>query len=193
VSNVPWADLLKQSEDALKPIPDGDYNVKVVDARVDKSSTGKMMIRVKFEVTSGPHATRRIPTQFVLSDENPTAVAIWFRQMAAMGLDATFFQSLPTGDQGAELVAQALLNRVCRITLGTRAWQGVDRNDVKAVLPPLTGGPVAPGTVTGPAPVGGPTPPGASPMSSSTSAPPVPTPASTPAAAPASPTPELPF
>lgn len=172
-----WNDLLKDSEGQLSPVPDGEYSVKIVDARDDLASTQKLMARIKFEIIEGPHQGRKVPTQLVLSDDNPMAIAIFFRQMAAMGLDANYWSSLPAGRQGLATACDALLNRTCRIQLGSRTWQGVERNDVKAILPPLTGGPVAPGTVTGVATPGGPVAPGAAPAAASApaSGPPAPT------------------
>lgn len=142
-----WGELMKSAKAGTQPVPDGDYEVKVVDAQATKSSTDKLMFKVKFEITSGPHVKRRVPNQYTVSDENPVALAIFFRNMEAMGLDEGFFAANPNPDQ----VASALLNRVCRITLKTEAWQGVDRNKVAATLPPLAGGPMAPGVATGPA------------------------------------------
>jgi hypothetical protein len=180
VTTKSWNDLLNESKGQLDPVPDGEYPVKIIDARDDKSQTQKLMFRVKFQITEGPHQGRKIPNQFVVSDDNPMALAIFFRHMEAMGLDANFFAADPNPSQ----VADNMLNRECRIVLGTRTWQGVERNDVKGILPPLGGGPVAPGTVTGVATPGGPIAPGAAP-----------TPASTPARPPAqtSDAPPLPF
>jgi Protein of unknown function (DUF669) len=183
VTNTSWADLIKGSEDALRPVPDGEYNVKIVDAREDKSSSGKLMIRVKFEIQDGPSAPRKVPTQLVLSTENQVAVAIFFRQMEAMGLDANFFAQLPPPDgdtmmMAGKQIADALFNRTCRVTLKTRAWQGVDRNEVAGILPSLGGGPVAPGTVTGVATPGGPVAPGATTVPAPTSTPATPATAS---------------
>ena len=144
---VSWADLMNNAKGQLEPIPDGEYDVKVINAEATKSSTDKLMFKVKFELTSGPHAPRKVFTQFVVSDDNPMALAIFFRNMEALGLGAQFFATNPSPDQ----VASALNNRACRVTLSKRTWQGIERNEVKAVLPPLGGGPVAPGVATGPA------------------------------------------
>jgi hypothetical protein len=148
---VTWADLMQNAKGQLEPIPDGDYDVKVIDAQATQSSTGKPMWKVKFEVTSGPHAPRKVFSNFTLSDDNPMALAIFFRQMEAMGLNAAFFAALSQNfEESKQQIAQALMNRTCRVTLGQRQFQGRAMQDVKTVLPPLTGGPVAPGVATGP-------------------------------------------
>ena len=168
-----WGELMKSAKAGTAPVPNGDYEVKVVEAQATKSSTDKLMFKVKFEIIEGPHVKRRVPNQYTVSTDNPVALAIFFRNMAAMGLDEAFFDGNPNPDQ----VASALLNRVCRVTLTTEAWQGVDRNKVAATLPSLGSGPMAPGVAVGPATVL-PTP-GATPAlptpSTSTSADPSPT------------------
>ena len=146
---INFADLMQQSKGQLEPVPDGDYNFKVVDAQATQASTGSPMIKTKLEITDGPHVKRRIYWNATLTVDNPMALAIFFRNMANLGLNDAYFQSQPTMDQ----VASAMMNRTGRMTLSQRTWQGVARNEVKAILPPLAGvgGPVAPGTVTGPA------------------------------------------
>ena len=154
---VSWADLMNNAKGQLEPVPDGEYDAKVVDAEDTTSTTGKLMFKVKFEITSGPHSPRKVPTQLVVSDDNPMALAIFFRNMNSLGLNEAFFTQNPAPAQ----IASALQNRTCRINIGRRTWQGVERNEVKAILPPLGGGPVAPGVATGPAvpmPTGMPTP-----------------------------------
>lgn len=176
MSEISWAELIKGSADALKPVPDGDYPFIVDDAHATKASTGAPMIVAKLKIREGAHAGRKIPQNFVLSVDSQMALAIFFRNMANMGLDANYWAQLPTGMPGLEIAAKALIGRTGRMTLGHRAWQGVERNEVKNILPDLPGsGPVAPGTVTGPpipTPTGMSTPPAP--------AAPTPTPAPTP-------------
>ncbi len=141
-----WSALSKEAASA-GVLPEGEYNTIVVDSTAATSSTGKPMIKVKFRVTDGPHKDKPIWNQFVVSPESPIALRIFFQHMAALGLDANFFGQQPSMDA----VAKSLLNRAATLELGVRQWQGADRNEVKSVKPPLAGGPVAPGVVTGPA------------------------------------------
>lgn len=151
---------------SFEALPIGDYDVEVAKTEAVTSSNNKPMIKTTFRVVSGPYEKRPIISQFVLSVENPQAVAIFFRHMKAFGLTEEWFASL---GQQASLgpVADALLGRRARLTLGHREWQGEMRNEVKSVKPytgappvapvgptaPGAGGPVAPGPVTGPAPL----------------------------------------
>lgn len=178
-----WSQLQQNAKGALDPVPDGEYLARLVDVQTTKSSTDKLMYKTKWEIVEGPHVKRRISSQMVVSDDSPVALAIFFRQCEAMGLDGNFFAQNPTPDQ----VGSAMLNRQARITLGHRVWQGIDRNEVKGILPPLNGGPAAPGVVTGPAtllPSAGATGPG-TPTPTSPGQPSTPaTPASTPSTGP---------
>ena len=181
---IDWNVLQKEASTAgLLPV--GDYPIIVTEASAVTSSTGKPMIKVKCRVTDGPQKDKPIWNQFVVSPESGIALRIFFNHMNAFGLGPDFFAGGPSMD----VVAQNLLNRTAIFELGVRAWQGTDRNEVKSVKPPLAGGPVAPGVVTG-APVAGLSA-GAPPVptAASTSAPPVP---ATPSTAPTPPTPMAP-
>lgn len=154
MAEATWGDLLAASKGALELIPDGEQNVKIIDAEDTKASTGALMFKLKVEITDGPFIKRRIPTNLVVSTDNPVALAIFFRNAENIGLDANFFASNPSPGQ----VASAMMNRTARVNVGHKTWQGVDRNEIKGWLPPgaggpgvVMGGPVAPGTVVGPA------------------------------------------
>lgn len=173
MAEATWGQLIQQAQGQLDLIPDGDVDVKIIDSQATKASTGKLMFKVKVEIADGPNIKRKLTTNIVVSDDNPMALAIFFRNMENIGLPSSFFSQEPNPDQ----VASAMVGRPARVKIGHRVWQGVDRNEVTAWLPPLgggLGGPVAPGTVVGPA------------------GPPLPTSAtvpSTPAATPATPVP----
>lgn len=155
MAEATWGDLMQQAKGQLELIPDGDETVKILDSQATKASTGKLMFVVKVEIADGPHVKRKMTTNIVLSDDNPMALAIFFRNMENIGIPAAFFAQEPNPDQ----VAGAMIGRQARVKIGHKNWQGVDRNEVKAWLPPLGGGlggalptgPVAPGTVVGPA------------------------------------------
>lgn len=159
MSEFSFIDLMNQAKGQLDLVPDGDYSIKIIDAQATKASTGALMFKVKVEITDGPNVKRRVPTNLVVSTENPMALAIFFRNMENIGLDANFFGQNPNPDQ----VASAMVNRPARVKIGHKPWQGVDRNEVQGWLPsmgggaaglPGTAGPVAPGTVIGaPGPV----------------------------------------
>lgn len=117
---------------SFEPLPDGTYDMVVVESTPTTSSTQKPMIKVKYRVETGPSAGKTVFNNYTFSDDNPTALAIFFRHMAFHGLDANFFTQNPAW----ETVASTLLNRRVRVELGTRMWQGEPRNDVKRISPP---------------------------------------------------------
>lgn len=168
MTTINFAQALQDARGAtFEPLPIGDYDVEVTKTEAVTSQNGKPMIKTTFKVVSGPYEKRPIINQFVLSVENPQAVAIFFRHMKAFGLTEEWFASL--GQQSSlEPVASALLGRRARLSIGHREWQGEMRNEVKGVKPytgappqPGPAGPAGPsaGPVAGPAPLAGPRPP----------------------------------
>lgn len=136
--------------------PLGDYDFEVVEAAFVRANSGAPMIKAKLRCLVGPYANKSITNNFVMSVDNPTALSIFFRHMAAFGLDENFFRQIGTGDLTP--VAASMLSRRARITIGHREWGGAMQNDVKAVKP-ITEGLVGGGGVPGPAMTGAMVPP----------------------------------
>lgn len=148
MTEIDWGSLQKEAKSL---VPDGDYNVIITEATATTASTGKPMIKVKMRITDGPHEKKPLWTQFVVSADSAMALRMFFQHMTAFGLNADFFAQNPSMDT----VASNLMNRAATVSVGTRTWQGVDRNDVKGVKALQSGGPLAPGVVTAPPTVGG--------------------------------------
>lgn len=116
-------------------IDPGDYEVKVEKSSVKDTQTGKKMIKVLFKVVAGPLAGKgTVWNQFVISPDSPNALFFFFKHMKALGLDDAYFASNPT----PEKVAESLIGRRCKITVGIRKWNDQDQNEVKVVSPPDT-------------------------------------------------------
>ena len=128
---INWGQLMKESGGAAEPLPNGDYDCKVTRADAAKTSNGKLMFKLTFEVIAGPHTRRKIWGNQTVSPENPTALGIFFSQMKALGLDANFFGAQPSPGQ----VAGAMEGRFARVNVGQRTWQGQLRNEVKSIKP----------------------------------------------------------
>ena len=128
---INWGQLMKESGGAAEPLPNGDYDCKVTRAEAAKTSNGKLMFKLTFEVIAGPHTRRKIWGNQTVSPENPTALGIFFSQMKALGLDANFFGAQPSPGQ----VAGAMEGRFARVNVGQRTWQGQLRNEVKSIKP----------------------------------------------------------
>jgi hypothetical protein len=136
-----FADLLKAAEDAgFSNCPPGTYDVRIVEGVAKTTSAGKDMIVVKFEIIGGPHGGRKVPNNFVISPENANALGFFFRHMRAMGLDSAYFSQNPSPQK----LAADLVGKVCRIEVGTRVWNGEEREDVKKIMPPSQGAAPAP-------------------------------------------------
>lgn len=152
---IRFGDMYKDAADALKPLPDGEYQASVSDAEATKSSNGKPMIKVKLAVKKLDGGVKIVTSQLVISEENPTAVAIFFKHLEAFGLTAAFWTNSTTLEQAA---AQ-MRGKSVRVVLATREWQGAPRNEVANWLAPLggvLGGPVAAPGVLGSGAVGTP-------------------------------------
>jgi hypothetical protein len=144
---------MQDAKKAAEPIAEGKTRVKIVDAQAGQSSTGKVMFTLKCEILEGPDTKRKTTTNITLSPENGTALAIFFQNMTAIGLDDAFFAQEPSPDQ----VAAAMIAREADVMIKHETWQGVKRGKIDRWLAPMGGGlslptgPIAPGTVVGPA------------------------------------------
>lgn len=130
-----WGDLKKAAEDAgFVLVPKGTYDVVVSKSEAKKTGTGKDQIKVTFKVLSGPMAGKPIPNNFVISPESGMALGFFFRHMKALGLDSSYFATLPTGDVGMKKLANDLLGKTCQVdVIDDDKWNEELRNKVTAV------------------------------------------------------------
>lgn len=128
MSTTSWTELLKDSQSAggFAPIPDGDYDLKILDVTAKTTSTGKPMFELKAEIQTGPHAKRLVWDRLVVSKDSPKALQFFFRKMAALGLTEEFFAQGPDDSQ----IVQALHGRTFRGKLGIREYQGKQSNEI---------------------------------------------------------------
>lgn len=140
-----YRDLMKKREDAgLELFPVGVYDVKVAGAEVKvNENSGRKTFIVQYEVTSGPLAGRKCRNWMTIVEEYPGLVAMWFKDMAAMGLGDDFFAAEP-GDQQ---ICSALQGRTCQIVVGRRKKNKTsdeETEDIRVRPPVTTAAPVAP-------------------------------------------------
>jgi hypothetical protein len=202
MADIPWDELMDAAAGSdFAPIPQGDYDVKIIETEATKSSTDKPMWKVTCQVMNGPHEGRKIWTQQTLTMDNEDALNVFFRQMAAAGLTGEFFRTKPTNER----IAEALMGRQFRAKVTIREWQGVPRNNIKqwnpmgarggapgGPPPPAAGaggpgGPPPPPAASTPPPAASPPPPAAAAPSPAAATPPPAAAAPPPAAAPAAP------
>ncbi|QDK02683.1 hypothetical protein PP304_gp187 [Gordonia phage Phendrix] len=124
-----WADLVEDAGDTdFKALPQADYDLKIIKSEPKQASSGKTMFAITCEVVEGPHKGRRVWSNMVVSPENPQALNIFFRQMAAIGIDRSFFATNPSDHN----VAQAMEGKEFRGSIKVKQYQGNDRNEIAA-------------------------------------------------------------
>ncbi|AKJ72598.1 hypothetical protein PP301_gp124 [Gordonia phage GMA2] len=124
-----WADLAESAGDTgFAALPAADYDLKIIASEAKNTSGGKTMFKITCEVTSGPYEKRRIWSQLVVSPENPVALNIFFRQMAAIGISKEYFATNPSDHN----VAEQLVGKEFRGQIVIKQWQGEDRNEIKS-------------------------------------------------------------
>jgi hypothetical protein len=136
MSQLNWGELISQAVDAgsgdFEPLPDGDYDFKVIESSITVTKTGKPMFKITAEVQTGPYAKRRLWDNLVVSSDNPKAMGMFFMKLSALGLTREVLQANnPSNDQ----IAQALNGRPFRATIGSRPWQDKMQNEFKKYLP----------------------------------------------------------
>lgn len=158
MSGLNWGELVADagtSTNSYEILPDGDYDVKVVEASHTLTAKGKTMFKVKLQVLTGPYANRFLWDNLVISPESQTALGIFFRQMKALGLDQEYFKRNPSNDQ----VVGSINGAAVRVKVSHRQYNGEDRNEIKQynAVASGNGGGVFPGQP--PIPQGQPQPP----------------------------------
>ncbi len=173
MTTVNFSELVKQAGTAATsggnyaPLPDGDYDLKVIEAQATTTSTGKLMFKITNEVQGGAHDKRRVWDQLVVTQDNPKAMNMFFMKAGAMGLPTTYFEQNPTPAQ----IEQALIGRAFRATLGARTYNGNQSNEIKRYFALTAAAPAATAT--------------AAPVAAAPAPAPAPAPAAAPAPAPA--------
>jgi hypothetical protein len=156
MSTLNWSELIKEAADSgstsYEPLPDGDYELKVLEAEAKQAQSGKTMFAIKCQVQGGANANRLVWDNLVVSPDNATALGIFFRKMSALGLTKeAFFDKNPTNVQ----IEQAMLGRSFRGQIGSRTYNGQKRNEIKNYYPSAattTAAPVQAAAAPAPAP-----------------------------------------
>lgn len=133
-----WGELMEQAGAESKPLPVNDYVLKITAVEMKKSSTDKQMFAITFKVQGGEFDGRTLWGNLTVSPGNNRALAIFFQNMAAIGLDGSFFAVNPA----PAVVAQAMVDRVAVGPVKQKeypAGSGIIRNEV-GILKPVAGG-----------------------------------------------------
>lgn len=128
MGSLNFKELLGNAE-TQKVIPANDYDAVVDRVDVRESGKGKTMFAVMFKVEGGPNNGAPVWTNLTISPESPVALGIFFRQMAALGLDADYFAADPLPTK----VAEDLKGALAKIKVEVGEWQGAPKNEVKSI------------------------------------------------------------
>ena len=93
-----FGNLVQKAQEAgagFDLLPDGPYIAKIIESEFKHSANGKPQIKTRWEVVQGPHAGfKGLWNHFTLTIDNPNAVAIFFRQLKALGITQEFLDAL---------------------------------------------------------------------------------------------------
>jgi hypothetical protein len=137
-STINWDAVLEETEgievqDSFEPIPNGNYEASILEAKATTASTGNEMIVVTFVLTEeGPFKNRRVWTNLVFAVNNPKAMALLLKRLTALGLSRAWIsEHRPSVAQIASKIegAEALL------TIGQHTYEEKVRNDVNGIKP----------------------------------------------------------
>lgn len=171
-----WQQLLDDAGDTgFEPLPEGDYDLVVEKAEAKRAGTGKDMFVCTFKIEGGAYNNRRVWHNFVVSPENPNAMAFFFRNMNVLGLTGEYFRQGPTDAH----IAEALIGRRFRGHVKQRTWQNQTKNEVDRFF---TAGGLTPGTPVNPSAALPQVSPPPAPPAAAPAAPPAPPPAAVPPA-----------
>lgn len=178
MSTLNWGDLIKDAGEvssSYEPLPDGEYDLTVIEATAKVTATGKTMFSIKTQVEGGAYNKRFVWDNLTVSPENKNALSIFFGKMHAMGITQQFFTQVPAPTNAQ--IEQILVGRKFRGTVGSRVYNGNKRNEIRkyAALAALGAAPAG-SAPAAPAPAPAPI-----------AAAPAPAPAPAPTAAPAAP------
>lgn len=137
--DINFQQLMAEAGEGFQPIPPGPYTVECEKAEPTTSTSQKPQIKVTLRVLGGDHNGRKLFDQFTLTAGNPAALGFFFDNMAAFGLDRSFFAGLGQMANPMAYVAQMLLGRQANISVKMDTYQGVERNKV-AQYRPIAGG-----------------------------------------------------
>jgi len=201
MSSLNWSELVKDAGDtsSFEPMPEGDYELKVVESKATNTQSGKTMFKITTEVQGGPFNKRKVWDNLTVSPEVPKAMTMFFVKMSALGLGKDFFDTNPSNAQ----IEAALLHRTFRGKVTQETYQGNVGNKIgmyhrTVASPTVNPAAAAPAPVAAPAPAPAPATPfdGPSidvPVVAAPPAPPAPPAAPVAAPAPAAPVSSEPF
>lgn len=130
--SIDWGKVLEEQENdpGFAPLPAGPYEAFVKEAHADRASTGSQMIKLTFEISSGPYATRYVWTNIVFKTDSPGSMRFAMRKLRALGIDVAW---LAAENPPLEQVASKLVGAHAAIKVNQREWNDTIQNDVESI------------------------------------------------------------
>src|ERR1039458_1319396 len=130
MGSINYAELAAVAAKGLEPIPVGKYDAEVTGVTNKVSKNGNPYYRVGFTISTGPHRGHQVWSNITLAADNPASASFFFGKMAAMGLTASFFATVPA-ENGEAHICQALIGRKVEIDVSLgEPYNGSVRNEV---------------------------------------------------------------
>jgi hypothetical protein len=147
--DVDWGAVLQDASDnnSFGPIPPDDYDVSVIEAEATTFSSGTTGLKLKLGVLNGPHAGRWLWTNLVMKEGQARQISV--RNIQAIGVDPDW---LRTQNPSLVQVAEKMVGMIAVATVGTKMYQGEERNEVKNFKRAESAVPDAPSPSAEPAP-----------------------------------------
>lgn len=133
MSTKNWSDLIKDAGEtgSYEPLPDGDFDLLVVEATATTSQSGKTMFKLKAQVEGGPYNKRLVWDNLVVTPDSPAALGMLFKKFHAMGIGRNYFDTNPTNAQ----IEATLTGRRFRAQIGSRLYNGAKKNEIRNYFP----------------------------------------------------------
>jgi hypothetical protein len=112
------------------PPPPGTYLCEIETGEWATTAAGKDMFKYRARIVGGPQKNKALFGNIVISPENPRAVAIGLRHLAAIGLTKELLKSLTAEEQEERVIGNEV-----QIETENREWKGEVRADVKNIKP----------------------------------------------------------
>ena len=113
----------------FEALPKGPYEIIVQDATKQVASTGKDMIKVQVQVSSGPYRNRVLFNYIVFGKDNPKLMRMTLERLAAFGVTREF---LATQKPNVATIAELLVGRKATAVVGIQEkGEYAGRNEIK--------------------------------------------------------------
>lgn len=111
-------------------LPAGETQASILDVKAGKTQGGKQQIGLHWKLVSGESGWSNLN----FTEDNGKALAIFFRQLAALGVDQGFLDTLPSTDLSpvAQRIKQFAQGRTFNVRIKTWGTNN-DQNDVSVL------------------------------------------------------------